>query len=387
MKRILYIIDDVNYDSGAKAVTLFQMKMLQEYYDISLLTLAKPKEYLDFLDKGHILDEYIWKVTQIYATSFKKVMREREYSVSQKISRLLYALCLRLRLGNVYFERLVKKRLVPILETFDTVIVVSEASKLRSLVSGLQHPKKIQWIHTDYARWSEFSEWTRAITYNDAKIYSRYDVIVALSEYCKKSMLKKIPELENKIVVIPNLIDGERILSLANTSAVVTIDNRILNYVTVARLDVEKGIDQLLEIAKKLKDKKVNFRWYIIGDGPLREEMDKKRRMLEIEDCTIFLGYMENPYSIMSRCDLFVLLSKYEGTPVTIDEAMILGLNIIAPKIGGIQEQTKDYPGSCLYENNLQDMLLLYKKGNHRRKGINYMIINKYRSEKIKGIL
>lgn len=48
MKKILYIIDDINYNSGAKAVTILQMKQLQKDYDIYLLSLAAPREPLDF---------------------------------------------------------------------------------------------------------------------------------------------------------------------------------------------------------------------------------------------------------------------------------------------------------------------------------------------------
>ena len=55
MKKLLYIIDDINYNSGAKAVTLLQMKQLQQEYDIYLLSLARPKESLDFFGDAHVL--------------------------------------------------------------------------------------------------------------------------------------------------------------------------------------------------------------------------------------------------------------------------------------------------------------------------------------------
>ena len=54
----------------------------------------------------------------------------------------------------------------------------------------------------------------------------------------------------------------------------------------------------------------------------------------------------------MKNCDKLVLLSKYEGTPVTIDEAMVLGIGVVAPKIGGIEEQTKCYNNVCLFDND-----------------------------------
>lgn len=352
MKKILYIVDDINYNSGAKAVTLLQMQQLKKKYDLYLLSLAEPKGTFELLEETHLLDPYIWRITEIYAESFKIALKSKQYLLSQKISRILYAISLRCGLGNVYFENLIKKRLVPILETFDTIVIVSEASKLRNMVSELKHPKKIQWIHTDYARWSDFSEWSRAVTSHDAQIYPRFDKIVVLSPNCKMGMIRKIPSLSDKIVVISNLIDGEKITRLSEEDCLINIDAQILNFVTVARIDHEKQIDKILLIANRMKKRGIEFHWYVVGDGPEREEIEKKNKEMELTDSISFLGHLENPYPVMKNCDKLVLLSKYEGTPVTIDEAMVLGIGVVAPKIGGIEEQTKCYNNVCLFDND-----------------------------------
>lgn len=345
-KKVIYIIDDINYVSGAQKVTIFQIKKLQEYYDIYVLSLTKPQDSLLFLERDHILAPHIWKKTGMYAVSLKKVMDSNEYSLKQKLGRVFYALCLRIGKGEWYFERLIDEYLRPLLETFDDIIVVSESSKMRHFVSTLKKPRKIQWIHTDYARWSEFSEWSKAVTRNDADIYIKYDHVVALSEHCKNGLVKKIPSIADKIVVVPNLIDGDSILRLSQEKSMVTVPKNCLKLITVARLDKEKGLDQLLRKAAVLKGQ-TRFKWYVIGDGPDRSELEHLREKLNLEDAVEFLGYMKNPYPIMRQCDVLVLLSKYEGMPVTIDEAMVLGIGIIAPAIGGIPEQVKEYK-SCV---------------------------------------
>lgn len=378
MKKIVYIIDDINYNSGAKKITLLQMQEMQKQYDVYLLSLVSPKETLDFLNPDYILGAEIWKQTEVYTTAFRKVMSNGDYTAIRKLSRIIYAVSVRCGLGDVFFGNMIKRKVKAILEKFDTVIVVSEASKLRGIVSNLDKPKKIQWIHTDYARWSGYSEWSRAVTQNDAKIYANYDTIVVLSDYCKRGMIEKLPFLADKIVVIPNLIDGDRILELVKESCPIIINKDILNLVTVARIDTEKRIGDLLYIAKKMQEQSVMFKWYIIGDGPQRKDLENKRKALGVEEQTEFLGHLDNPYPIMAECDALVLLSKYEGTPVTIDEAMVLGLGIIAPRIGGIPEQVFGYRNSYLIENDdfdinqiclgfIENSLLEYQKQNKMR--------------------
>lgn len=111
MKKVLYIVDDINYNSGAKAVTLLQMQQLKKKYDLYLLSLAEPKGTFELLEETHLLDPYIWRITEIYAESFKIALKSKQYLLSQKISRILYAISLRCGLGNVYFENLIKKKI------------------------------------------------------------------------------------------------------------------------------------------------------------------------------------------------------------------------------------------------------------------------------------
>lgn len=365
MKKILYLIDDINYKSGAQKVTLFQMQQLQREYDIYMLSLTRPKASIDFLDESHVLGDDVWPKTELYAESFQNVMRSERYSLKEKIQRICYAFALRIGKGERYFNYLIEESLRPLMEKFDDIVVVSEASKLRSLVAELKSPKKIQWIHTDYARWCEFSEWTKAVTRYDKKLYFKFDVIVVLSEYCKQGMIERLSEVLDKVAVVPNMIDGDNILAQAALACPIKVDSDCLNLVTVARLDKEKRITKLLHLAKELKGK-INFKWYVIGDGPDRSMLERLRNEYKLEDCVIFLGHLDNPYPIMKECAALVLLSKYEGTPVTIDEAMVLGIGIIAPKIGGIPEQIKDYDnGYLITDDQYLKVILMMKSEKH----------------------
>ncbi len=338
MKKVLYVFDDINYPSGAQKVTLFQMEQLKDLFDISVFSLVRPQKELAKLPYQFI-GQKVWDKFELLGCSCVSVLKSKQFSVGQKISRVLYSVKIRLGYGEKSYDRQLYNLIGTHLEQFDTVVVVSEASKLRRLVAELQHPKKIQWIHTDYALWSEFSEWTKAVTEQDGELYKKFDYIVALSEHSKQGLLRKLPALESKVVVIPNLIDGERILRMAEETGATIPDKTKTNLITVGRLEKEKALDRVLNICNRLKKQEKEFCWYIVGGGSLRQHLEKRIEKENLQENIKLIGELTNPYPLMKNCDCLVLVSDYEGTPVTIDEAGVLGLTVVAKKVGGIEEQ------------------------------------------------
>ena len=104
-------------------------------------------------------------------------------------------------------------------------------------------------------------------------------------------------------------------------------------------MEKEKRYDLVLLAAQEMKLRGVEFHWYLVGDGPLLGEMQAMSRRLRVEREVTFTGRLENPCPLMKQCDAFVLLSDYEGTPVTIDEAKVLGVPVLARGVGGIRDQ------------------------------------------------
>jgi glycosyltransferase involved in cell wall biosynthesis len=125
-----------------------------------------------------------------------------------------------------------------------------------------------------------------------------------------------------------------------------------MKFITISRLDNEKAIDRLLSICKRLKNKGYDFYWYIIGGGRLYDKIKLQIIDMRLEDSVILTGELDNPMPLLKQCDVFALLSKYEGMPVTIHEAMILGVPVIATNVGGVSEQIEDGINGLLVENN-----------------------------------
>lgn len=358
MKKILYVFDDINYESGARNATFYQIKCLKKYCNIHILSLSRPLKTME-ISPLLLKTEILWKNMENYVKSLKCVINEQN-SWKQKWIRILYSIALRMGKGDSFLEKNIYKNIAVQMEKYDAVIVVSEASKLRKTISKLKNPKKIQWIHTDYKLWSEFSNWTRAVTRYDKEIYDKYDCIVTLSEKSKAGMLEKIPELREKIVVIPNLVDFQRIRENAKKMLDVQLPKRDFRFITVGRIDKEKNFEGILDVCEKLKNDGIDFCWIIVGDGPLFQNISKTVKEKKLENCVFLLGRKENPYPIMRQCDFLVLLSKYEGTPVTIDEAAVLGIPVVATAVGGIPEQIERYGNGQLIQNG-NDVYEIFK--------------------------
>lgn len=395
-KKILYLFDNINYESGARKAAFLQIGELREHCQVHLFSLCRPdgagfaftdgpggrqKRRRKDADCGTdwepvaglpILGSEIWKQAELAVRPFHEVMRSAQVHPAKKVQRAWYAAAMRIGKADACMGRMIGRRFIRAWEQYDAVVVVSEASRLRGVVSRLNHPKKIQWIHTDYVSWSRFSEWTRAAAAQDGRIYQNFDRIVSLSEHSRKGFVEKYPRLHQKSVVIPNLIDGETIQKKAAQTAEIwapqtkrqailprgkmdwqcaEIDRAksgCLCLVSVGRADREKGYDQMFTICRKMQAEGCRFLWYLVGDGPLLPHLQERVRTEGLTGCIRLTGWMDNPYPLMKRCDWLVLPSRYEGTPVTVDEAMTLGLAVVAVDTGGIREQLQR-GGDCWY--------------------------------------
>lgn len=99
--------------------------------------------------------------------------------------------------------------------------------------------------------------------------------------------------------------------------------------VAVGRLTRQKGFDVLLQAFAKLCRQKP-CRLLILGEGPLRTQLQRQVQELDLERQVQLPGFEPNPYAFMARADLFVLSSRYEGSPNALKEALALGTPVVA---------------------------------------------------------
>ena len=121
----------------------------------------------------------------------------------------------------------------------------------------------------------------------------------------------------------------------------------------VARFSYQKDHDTLFKALSLLEqDQLNNLSINLIGDGDLYDEFVQKSINMNLKNSLNFIGETENIGKYLNNSDLFMLISNYEGLPVSIIEALSVGLPIIASDVGGINELVKDKVNGFLVPKN-----------------------------------
>lgn len=108
-------------------------------------------------------------------------------------------------------------------------------------------------------------------------------------------------------------------------------------FVTVGRLSPEKNHERLLHAFAAVHADHPQTRLVVIGGGPLQERLEALAVELGLGEAVVITGPLRNPWALMAECDVFVLSSDYEGQPMVILEARVLGLPVVSTRFGSVQ--------------------------------------------------
>lgn len=163
---------------------------------------------------------------------------------------------------------------------------------------------------------------------------------VTVSAWLAELLIADFGVPAERIVIIPNGIilgHGEisRLGELPFSAEVPLVG-------TVARLAPQKGVEHFLLAAKELAGTFPELRFLVVGDGPLRSELERLCSELGIADKVYFAGFRQDVPAILQRLHLFVQPSVNEGQGITVLEAMAAGCPVVASAAGGLKELIKD---------------------------------------------
>lgn len=186
-------------------------------------------------------------------------------------------------------------------------------------------------------------------------ILYRFDIVLAISE----TMAKQLKRLGfNRLVIIKNFVD-ERLLAKYRTEN--RSNNRFCRFIFLARLTELKRPGLLLEAVNRLKKKGVNVFLDIVGDGPLRKELNILCHDLELDKNVTFHGYASTPYHLLQKADWMILPSETEGVSRSALESLYFGVPCIMRDVDANRDLINSEQKGILFcrDEELADVMAL----------------------------
>lgn len=234
---------------------------------------------------------------------------------------------------------------------YDTCIGFMEGWSDEFALFRTRAKSKIAWIHVDYKKADGL------VLPLEKRYLKQADYIVCVSKDCQESFIELFPDLKEKAICIENIVSKDYLLKKAEEEDQFENLDAVRNYsgfkiLSVCRLSLyHKGLDRMVWAAKELKEAGIDFRWYIIGDGPDKCKLIELIKAEGLEEYFILLGFRSNPYPFYRYVDIMCMPSRYEGKPIAITEAMLLQLPVVVTEYASAQEQIQNNYTGIIAEN------------------------------------
>lgn len=206
-------------------------------------------------------------------------------------------------------------------------------------------------IHAELSELSAIKRWVRKIEIKS--LYPLADQIIAVSKGVKSGLVKHFKINKNKIEVIYNIFDVQRIHRFAKEEITFPWkdENKELKIIVASgRLVPQKGYSYLIQTFKIIHDYNQNFRLLIMGDGILYDKLMAHIIKLNLENYITIMGFVKNPFPYYRLAKYFVSASLYEGFCRSLAEAKMCGT---VPVVSDC-----DYGPSEIITNNIDGVLV-----------------------------
>lgn len=198
----------------------------------------------------------------------------------------------------------------------------------------------------EYSR-SVYAKWSLAYSIKES------DFLVGVSQACLDSFVPNVEKFRLKSCVIPH---GVKIF-LAKTKQSSDLFRANLGWpahsrlvINVGRFSLQKNHHTVLKVFKMVSARLQEARLVLVGDGPLRSEIEQAARELHLGDKVAFLGFRDDAAEIMTFCDLMLMPSLFEGFGITAIEASAAGIPVIGGRVPGLVEAISDGQTGLLFE-------------------------------------
>ena len=345
MKKKLIFITEALWIGGIETALVNLLNRLDyDRYEVTCLILRDSKEMAGRITPKCrlIVSDRQHPVSFQAAYAHKRMynlMEEPQHAT--KLRRLIWRLlCLALRGPETRrYAAYVKQQLNG--EHFDTAIIYSDRAA-ETAVRAISADRFLMFYHHGAMRRE----------YHDELGYWRAEKVIAVSEALAEKLKAYRPRYAGKIAAVNNLIDIEGVRRKSLEAPEIVFPKDTFNIVSCGRLSPAKGMDMAIDACAELVRRGLtSFHWWIVGGGPEEDALKAQLQRLHLEGHVTLLGMQANPYPYIRQAELYVQPSRFEGHCVTVMEARILAMPILATR-NAAEEQLRDGYDGILCDAN-----------------------------------
>ena len=310
-------------------------------------------------------------------SNFLKKRFKQSYLITAKKEKNTFFTGNTIRPSSIFWEKLPKKfkylicfylLIKFLLKNKNTVIFSFQANIYCIIICKIFGVKIVTRSNTSPSGWSK--------NFIKKKIYlyflSKADKIIVNSKEFKKEFKK---EFNLSTILIYNPLNKKEIIKKSKEKINIKIfskNKNVINIINVARLTDQKDHITLLKSINLLK-KKINLRLLIVGEGRTKNELDKYIIKNNLNRIVKIIKFVKNPYKYISKADLFILSSKFEGLPNVLLESAVLQKPIISSNcLTGPKEILMNEKGGLLFSTgNFKELAKKITFYYHNKKLIN----------------
>ncbi|MDD6396530.1 MAG: glycosyltransferase [Firmicutes bacterium] len=372
-KGNLKIIPASTYHNGKDNVVIFTGSLAKNGITSALKSLANmidcEKRNYTLLFSANSVNRAKMTIHDFPGFDYMPIQGRKVLSYSEALCRFIYYFFQKdFGMVNKVMDRIMNREIKRLFNNihFDYLIHYSGYEKDIMEVFARMDGKKAIYIHNDLI--AESRTKGNLDVKCVEKAYNRFDKIVAIREGTKEELVCSSDEIRDKVILTHNLIDYKTILDKANQKLVFDIsdeytdekgqvltvtdatecnisqeeledilnDNSTVKFINIGRFSYEKGHERLIHAFEQVHEKYPKTKLIIIGGyGAIYDTVRQQVSDSVCSDDIVIIKSLSNVFPVLAKCSAFVLSSYYEGLPVTIMEALVLGKTVISTDIVG----------------------------------------------------
>ena len=355
MKKLLFIINTLGCGGAERAMLNLFSRLDSNKYEISLFVITGQGELRRELPENVRLINKKYKEVSVLTKKGRRLLTLSVLKAGigkalflRRAPYIIKNFLIMRKKGKIMPDKLLWRLLSDgapkIQEEYDLAVAYLEGGATYYVADYVKAKKKAAFVHIDY----EKAGYTREL---DLDCYEKFDRIFTVSDEVKEHFLRVYPEYECKTSVFNNILNLERIKKMADQGEGFNDGFKGLRILTVGRLTRQKRCDIAIKAMKLIKEKiSIPIRWYVLGEGDLRQELEQQIKSAGLENDFILMGVKENPYPYYKGCDFYVHATEFEGKSIALQEAQVFGKPILATDCSGNREQIENGTDGILCE-------------------------------------